>query len=109
MIVNKDGTQRTLKRTGPVLGVIPDAEHLIAEVRLDPGDLLFAYTDGLTEPENPAGEVLCVEELVPLLTQPQSLSTQLEQVLTRAEAHAEGAKRFDDITLLALRRVQDCD
>ena len=82
-----------------------DAEHIVKEVELDHGDLLFAYTDGLTDTENPAGELLGMEELIPLLTQEQPLSTLLEQILRRVEAHAENVKQFDDITMLALRRV----
>jgi len=106
LIVNKYGVKQTLHLTGPVLGVVLDAEHVIKEVELDRGDLLFAYTDGLTDTENPAGEILGIGELIPLLTREQSLSTLLDQILRRVEAHGEGVKQFDDITMLALRRVE---
>ena len=86
--------------------MVLDAEHVIKEVELDRGDLLFAYTDGLTDTENPAGEILGIGELIPLLTREQSLSMLLDQILRRVEAHGEGVKQFDDITMLALRRVE---
>jgi serine phosphatase RsbU (regulator of sigma subunit) len=105
LIVNKDGVKRALTLTGPALGAVLDAEYVVKEVKLDPGDLLFAYTDGLTDAENPAGEMLSVGKLIPHLTQAQSLSSLLEQILRRVEAHAGGAKQFDDIAMLALRRV----
>ena len=105
LIIDRNGVRQSLDPTGPILGVVPDATHIIKEVVLDRGDLLFAYTDGLTDTEDPAGELLTIEDLIPLLTQEQPLSTLLERILRRAEAHAENVKRFDDITMLALRRV----
>ena len=54
----------TLRTDGIRFGVAPDAKHTIKEVALDRGDLLFAYTDGLTDTENPAGELLAIEDLI---------------------------------------------
>jgi len=105
LIVNKDGVKRTLTLTGPALGAVLDAEYVVKEAELDHGDLMFAYTDGLTETENPAGEMFSIGRLIPHLAQAQSLSTLLEQILRRVEAHGEGVKQFDDITMLALRRT----
>jgi phosphoserine phosphatase RsbU/P len=47
--------------TGPALGAIPDAQHAVHQVHMDHGDLLFAYTDGLTEAENSADQIFRVE------------------------------------------------
>ena len=105
LIINRDGVKRTLTLTGPALGVVLDAEHVIQEVELDPGDLVFAYTDGLTDAENPAGETLSIEKLISLLTQEQDLPSLLDLILGRVEAHAEGAKQYDDIAILAVRRT----
>jgi sigma-B regulation protein RsbU (phosphoserine phosphatase) len=105
LIINDVGIKQTLDLTGPALGAVLDAKHGVMDVELEHGDMLFAYTDGVTDTENPAGEVFSRAKLIPLLTQEQSLSTLLEQILERVESHAEGAKQFDDITMLALRRV----
>ncbi len=105
LIIGKQGVKRTLDLTGPVLGVVPDVGHGIKQVTLDHGDVMFAYTDGLTDTENPTGETISIGEWLPLLAQEQSLSARLEQILRRVEAHAGDARQFDDITMLALRRV----
>ncbi len=57
LLIDRHGVKRSLDRTGPILGVVLDAGHLVKEVALDPGDLLFAYTDGLTETENRGGSL----------------------------------------------------
>ncbi len=104
LLVDRQGVRQALERTGLALGVVPDAPHTVREARLDPGDLLFAYTDGLTDAENAAGAVLGIDELLPLLTPDEPLAALLDQVLARVESHAENVPQFDDITLLALRR-----
>lgn len=43
------GVWHTLGASGPLLGVLPDAEFLPETGRLDPGDALLLYTDGLVE------------------------------------------------------------
>jgi serine phosphatase RsbU (regulator of sigma subunit) len=101
----RQGAQRTLPLTGLVIGMLPDAAHRVAEVHLEPGDLFFAYTDGLTDAENTAGEAIAIEELVPLLAGDEPLPDLLANVLARVERHAAGAPQFDDITMLAVRRL----
>jgi len=104
LVINRCGVKRTLHLTGPVLGAFVNAEHAVNEVELAPGDMLFAYTDGLTDTESAGGEILGIEELMPLLTEEKPLCLLLDRVLRRAKAHAENARQFDDITLLAVRR-----
>ena len=58
LIIDRNGVRQSLDLTGPILGVMPDATHIIKEAALDRGDLLFAYTDGLTDTENPSGSFL---------------------------------------------------
>ena len=48
-IVGPDGIRAQLEPTGPALGIVPGAEYKIRQVRLEPGDTLFAYTDGVTD------------------------------------------------------------
>ena len=105
LIVTGEGVKQALALTGPALGAVLDAKYIVGEVELASGDLLFAYTDGLTETENSAGEMFSAAKLIALLTRKQSLPVLLERILRQVEAHAGGAKQFDDITMLALRRA----
>lgn len=50
------GSIERLNEGGTVVGLFAPMEYRQAEVQLEPGDLLLAFTDGLTEPENTYGE-----------------------------------------------------
>ncbi len=105
LIVNQHGVKQMLGLTGPALGAVNEAQHVIQETYMEQGDLLFAFTDGLTEAENSAGEVFELNSLASLLTSTEPLSDILAKVLDRVEAHVSRVNRFDDIALLALRRL----
>jgi sigma-B regulation protein RsbU (phosphoserine phosphatase) len=106
LLINQHGVRQTLELTGPALGVVLNAEYAIRQANLDRGDVLFAYTDGLTDTVNPAGEFFPIGEVIPILTSTGSLASMLDQIQKRVEAHTAGARQFDDITMLALRRAQ---
>jgi serine phosphatase RsbU (regulator of sigma subunit) len=48
-----DGGTERLTATGMALGIVPSAEFEAREARLEPGDRVFFYTDGVTEAESP--------------------------------------------------------
>lgn len=104
LLYSRDGSPRALDRTGPGLGVIPDAEHAIREEHLGPGEVLFAFTDGLTDTDSPSAAAFQIADAGPHFARPQPLSSLLDQLLSRVEIHAGGAPQYDDITLLGLRR-----
>jgi serine phosphatase RsbU (regulator of sigma subunit) len=106
MLINQDGAKEVLKRTGPAVGAASRADYGIMEVVIEPGDTLFAYTDGLTDTENRAGEYYSEKGLIPLLAGDQTLSSLLVQIQKQIEDHATGARQFDDITMLAVRRLR---
>jgi phosphoserine phosphatase RsbU/P len=56
LVLSTDGTVKRLDVGGSVVGLLEDLEYVEATVQLEPGDLLVAFTDGLTEPENASGE-----------------------------------------------------
>jgi sigma-B regulation protein RsbU (phosphoserine phosphatase) len=58
-----DGNVRELETTGMVVGIFPAAPYEERTVHLASGDLLVAYTDGITEPENAYGEEFGAERL----------------------------------------------
>ncbi len=106
VLLNQQGVQQSLELTGPALGAVLNAEYVVRQVTIHHGDLLFAYTDGLTDTENPMGENFNIQKLIPFLIREQSLASLLDHILKMLETHAAGAKQFDDITMLALRRTQ---
>ena len=104
MVISQHGVKETLKLTGPAVGVAPGAEYALNQALLEPGDILFAHTDGVTDAINPAGESFDKTELVPLIMTEQSLSTVLEQIQEQIKGFSAGAQQVDDITILAVKR-----
>ena len=90
-------------RNKPV-GALPDWRFEGQETRLQPGDTLFLYTDGVSEAKNQARKMFGrahVAELVESLTyhSPQQL---VEEMVQEVYRHAEGTEQSDDITILAI-------
>lgn len=56
-----------LRKGGPVLGVEPGFAYREGTVRLEPGDRIFLYTDGLTEQRDPEGNFFDAERLLALV------------------------------------------
>ncbi len=105
LVLSQEGMKQTLERTGPALGAVLDSMYAIQEVALERGDLLFAYTDGLTDSENPNEKIFTIDRLLPILVQAQPLPQLMDQIIQGAEARSMGDKLYDDITMLAVRRV----
>jgi len=88
---------------GLPLGLFPVAQPGLEEVDLARGDLLFFFTDGLTETRSPDMryyEERLPDELVTLAG--RSAAEVVAGVQARAEAFSAGEMR-DDLTVLALR------
>ena len=97
-----------LMPTGPAAGLFSNMVFKIKQVTLEPGDLLMTFTDGVTEARDPSGEFFEEDRLLALLKQPaSSASEHLDRIEARLQAHTAGADQFDDITMLAVRRVPE--
>ncbi len=55
-ILFRNGKVDFLRTGGTVVGLFPSMKYEVGEIRLEPNDLILAYTDGITEPENTFGE-----------------------------------------------------
>lgn len=107
VIIDASGALKArLPQTGLAVGMLPDAVFQIASVRLAPGDLLIAYTDGVPDARNPERQFYTEERFLKLVTQPPvSAAATLDQLLDSVRAHIAQADQYDDVTLLALRRL----
>ncbi len=88
-----------------VVGSFDGLPYRLLTDRLEPGDTLLLYTDGVTEAMNPTLEEYGETRLSALLgAAPEpDLDTLIDSILEDVAAHAAGADQSDDITLLALR------
>jgi sigma-B regulation protein RsbU (phosphoserine phosphatase) len=95
-----------LGTTGLPIGVIPDGEFGIEQIELAPGDILVSYTDGVPEARDPDRAFFTEKRLLTLLERPAaSADVLLDRILDTVTAHIADADQFDDITMLAVRRV----
>ena len=83
------------------------ATYAAAELMLDPGDLLVAYSDGVTEAEDPAGAPFDESGLRRLIEAhhrdaPDDLGA---AIVAAVVAHAASGRLADDLTVLAARRL----
>lgn len=78
-----------------------------ALVRLNPGDGIVLYTDGLTEAENPEGKQYQLDRLCQVVSQHWSASaTQIRQaIIDDLRAHIDRQRVYDDITLVVLKQL----
>jgi len=107
-IVNQFGVKKSLKSTGPVVGMMPGMEFNVQQVRIDPGDILIGYTDGVTEAMSPKEKLFGKKRFLTLLEKPAPTASELiEHIKHELFNHIDNAPQFDDITMLALHREND--
>ena len=106
MIISPRGEIKArLEPTGPAVGMFPGAEFEIADAQLDYGDMLYAFTDGVTDARNPAGKLFHEAGLISLVHPPlDSAKGFLDRVDNALYNHIADAIQFDDITMVAARR-----
>lgn len=96
----------SLKPSGPVVGVFPDAPFKVKEILFEKDDLLVAFTDGIPDSMNLAGEFFGHQRLNAILNGcAASVSDLLGDIQTQLADFISTADQFDDITLLAVKRL----
>jgi sigma-B regulation protein RsbU (phosphoserine phosphatase) len=105
-IVGADGSLKaTLRPSGPAVGMFPGVEFRIDYAQFDPGDVLFAYTDGVTEARAANKDFYTEKRLIELLAQPLSSATAtVDLVYDTIHEFMKGATQADDITMMAVHR-----
>ena len=106
-ILGPDGAVKAaLKGTGPAVGMFPATDFRIDYAQVDPGDVMYLYTDGVTEARDAAKGFFTEKRLLSLLSQPaDSAAGLLERVDGSLRQFMAGANQFDDITMMAVRRA----
>ncbi|NOX36522.1 MAG: SpoIIE family protein phosphatase [Calditrichaeota bacterium] len=94
---------------GIILGIMEEAVYEADTIYLEPGDVLLAYTDGITEATNPQGEETGEAFLETLLEKHHQLPLPelFERIIQEIHAFSAGAAQQDDITLLGLKRLDN--
>ena len=101
-----NGFVKTLRRTGIAMGVEVDATWSQASVKIEPGDILLLYTDGIPDAQNEQGMFFDDDRLIELAQSNHGLPAHELQncILTEVQQFTGKAAQFDDITLMILAR-----
>ena len=88
-----------------MIGLLPECGYEQGEVQLAQGDLLVAFTDGVSEAMNAAQEEWGEERLMPLLrrARDEPPDTLMATIMAGADAFGHGAPQHDDMTLVVAR------
>ena len=105
-LIRNDGTFEELRPTGPVVGAMPGVAYKVREVLLNSGDSLLAFTDGIPDSKNQQDDFYGHERLVEFIKQKDASATALVNRLGKElDLFIDTEEQFDDITILALRKV----
>lgn len=102
------GSIQKLASVAPILGILPEARFIEQKIELQPEDLLFIYSDGLTEARNEQGDFYGEKRLLELLPQLQHLtcSEAGKRLLDDVEHFAGEEPQNDDLSIVLLRRLR---
>jgi len=92
---------------GLALGMFESATYQTSDLKLEPGDMLVLYTDGITEAENPEGKAFEESGLEAVIAR-TSGSDPVQvgaAILAAVTAYAADARLGDDLTALVIARV----
>ena len=103
---HKDGDfELVVYRHSPAVATMEDLPFKQHEFKLEPGDTLFVYTDGVPEATNSENELFGSDRMLVALNKDKEATPQdlLSNVNDDINAFVKDAKQFDDITMLALK------
>ncbi|MDP3024390.1 MAG: SpoIIE family protein phosphatase [candidate division Zixibacteria bacterium] len=105
IVIRKDQKVEFLKTGGLILGPFPEATYQMEEILFESEDLVFFYSDGLTENFNEKQEMFGEDRLLELLLENRKLSCEelKELIVGEVENFAHGISLYDDFTIVILK------
>jgi sigma-B regulation protein RsbU (phosphoserine phosphatase) len=106
ILLRNDGRMEYLKEGGMALGIIPGCEYEERPIYLQSGDLIFFYTDGVTEVYNSNGDDFSLDKLIDTLLEYRALSAREIQrnIYKKVREFAADSFVFDDLTMVVLKK-----
>jgi len=91
-----------LETGGPVVGLLPMSSYEQATIVLEPGDMLVAFTDGISEAMDLVNEEWGEEGLIAAAWKLYGTGAQqtMHQLMVAADKFVSGARQHDDMTLI---------
>ena len=101
LLQRHDGTTQWIEANGPLLGLLEGARYRTTETKLQRGERMVAYTDGLTEAANQEGSLFGNERLEAAVQQERKSGAKetVEEIVRQIHAWTGGQKLADDLTI----------
>jgi sigma-B regulation protein RsbU (phosphoserine phosphatase) len=101
------GAALSIEATGLPVGMFSREQYEVTKLRLDAGDRLFLYTDGLSEARSVSDEEYGAERLSRLVSEHHALSSEslIHTCLQEVAAFRAGVEMTDDLTIMAIRHA----
>lgn len=109
LLIKASGKWRALKTGGLLLGVFDKQQYKSETLHLEKGDLIFFYTDGLTEAHSAHPERIDFGEprILEFLLEHRNLkaSALVEELVRLIHEFTTGAHQHDDLTMIAIKAL----
>ncbi|HWR92313.1 MAG TPA: GAF domain-containing SpoIIE family protein phosphatase [Desulfobacterales bacterium] len=105
VVIGKSGVRTFLNATGASVGIDSLSRYRSAIARIEPGEVVLGYTDGVTEAMSPDEFLYTKERFFSLLQRPAISATELiDRIKSDLYKHIRHAPQSDDITMIAVYR-----
>jgi sigma-B regulation protein RsbU (phosphoserine phosphatase) len=109
LVKRSEGVSEAAEHGELPLGMAPDVKYPDHELKLQPGDTVIFYTDGIIEAENGAEEMYGTERLLNMVTgmdPAASAEDVVEDILQDVADFVGIAEQYDDMTVVVVKRDQ---
>src|SRR5579862_7710800 len=98
-----------LEAGGTVVGLLESFPYEQSSLKIEPGDVFIAFTDGISEAMNDSDEEWGEDRMVEAVKSCANMSPSemIGQIMQAADKFVAGAKQHDDMTLVVLRSTQE--
>ena len=105
-LITPQGNITRFDTTGPIVGLFTEAQHKVKSGRINKGEKMVIFTDGISEAKNLQDEEIGDERVLEILESSSSsdIKRTVSDLITNVKDYSGNAKQFDDITVLAIER-----
>lgn len=106
ILFHKDGSHDFLDTGGVILGGVPDYPFEEMNTRMEKGDLLFLYSDGVSEAMNPEEVEFGIDNIIEIIKNNLNHTSKvlMGKIEDAIKSHAGCASQSDDITMVIIKR-----